>query len=260
MSTHDQTDPRGAQRYRPDTVDALASTVISVLSGRQVVSAEGLRQFVLDHLVRAILAKGAFSSDNLLAELRGYRLTVDAIIDLYVPTAARRLGVDWEEDRISFADVTIGVLRLQSLLSDASAASHVKPHPDASNLHALVLVPQGEQHFLGASVVAGQMRRMGCEVDMSFDEDMGALSARLMQDSPDLVLITCSRREALETVANTVQIVKKAVSEAPVLAVGGALKLKKEEVLERTGADIVTSVAEEAMSFCAKRIRSRSVS
>ncbi|MFK7765039.1 MAG: B12-binding domain-containing protein [Roseobacter sp.] len=255
MSTDEQIDPRGIQRNRPEHVDALASTVISVLRDRQAVSHEGLRQFVLDHLMRAVLSKSAFLPDALLVELRGYRLTVDAIIDLYVPAVARQLGQMWVDDSISFADVTIGSMRLQSLISEASAVSVIDIKPGGTLLHALVLVPQGEQHFLGASVVAGQLRRMGCEVDMSFDEDMGTLTARLMHGVPDLILMSCARRETLRSITNTVQVIRNAVSEPPVLAVGGALKLNSEAVLEKTGVDIVTSNAGEAVAFCGRRRR-----
>ncbi len=257
MSTDDQADPRGVQRNRTETVDALASKVISVLRGRQAVSFDGLRQFVLDHMLRAVLAKGSFTPDGLLTELRGYRLTVDAIIDLYVPTTARTLGDLWEDDKINFADVTIGILRLQSLLAEAS--TRVQADPKFANLQmdVLVIVPQGEQHFLGASVVAGQLRRLGCEVTTSYDEDMGSLKARLFAETPDLILVTCARRETLESARNTVQTIRKAVPVPPVLAVGGALKVEKEVVIEFTGADIVTNLAEEAVAFCMKRIKAQ---
>jgi methanogenic corrinoid protein MtbC1 len=253
MTTDDQTDPRGLQRKRPESVDSLASTVISVLRGRQVVSSEGLRQFVLDHMMRAVLSRGAFSAQSLLFELRGYRLQIDTVIDLYVPKVARLLGDGWVEDRISFAEVTIAVMRLQSLLAEASAADRVDTVQGVGRYHTLVLVPQGEQHFLGASVLACQIRRMGHEVDMSFDEEMGSLSARLMQDAPDMILITCSRRETLESVANTVHTIRQAVPRSTLLAVGGAIKMKNDDVMEMTGTDIVTSDAEEALAFCARR-------
>ncbi len=38
------------------------------------------------------------------------------MIDGYIPECARRLGRAWEEDRMSFAAVTLGVGRLQHLL------------------------------------------------------------------------------------------------------------------------------------------------
>jgi methanogenic corrinoid protein MtbC1 len=257
MSTDDQTEPRGFQRNRPESVDALASKVISVLRGRQTVSHEGLRQFVLDHMKRAVLGKSPYAPDGLLAELRGYRLSVDEVIDLYVPNVARDLGEQWVQDKISFADVTVGVMRLQALLAEASNSNRTDVLPAVSHIHALILVPQGEQHFLGASVVASQIRRLGCDTDMSFDEDMGSLTARLLDDPPDLILITCARRETLESVANTVQTIRNAVSNGPLVALGGALQMQKEDVIERTGVDIVTKVAEEAVALCTKRAKPR---
>lgn len=257
MSTDDQADPRGVQRKRPENLDALASKVITVLNGRQAVSFDGLRQFVLDHMLRAVLARGSFSPDALLVELRGYRLTVDAIIDLYVPATARMLGVCWVEDKINFAEVTIGSLRLQSLLAEASDAVQIKPIASQSQLDALVVVPQNEQHFLGASVLAGQLRRLGCDVAMSYDEDFGLLTTRLIAEKRDLVLITCARRETLKSVRNTVQVIRNTVAVPPMLVVGGAIKMTQEEVIEQTDADIVTNIAEEAVALCVKRIKTQ---
>lgn len=257
MSTDNRTDARGAQRYRPEKVDAFASTVISVLRGRQVVSFEGLRQFVLDHMERAVLNRGSFSPEALLVELRGHRLMVDEIIDHYVPTVARMLGVQWEEDQISFADVTIGTMRLQALVSVASMSPCFDRGAGVTCLNALVLVPQGEQHFLGASVLAGQLRRINCDVQMSYDEDMQLLTARLMREVPDLVLISCARRETLESVADTVQTIRSVMADNTVVAVGGTIKMSPEAIAERTGADIVTNVAGEAVAFYTDRAKKR---
>ena len=251
MSTDDQADPRSDERSRPKHVDVLASKVISVLNERQAVTMAGLRQFVLDHILRAVLSKDAFDASGLLAELRGHRLTVDAIIDMYVPAVARLLGDHWVDDGIGFADVTIGVLRLQSLLDAAATVTRIDRHPDATSLNALVLVPQGEQHFLGASVLSGQLRRIGCEVAMSFDEDMETLSARLMRQVPDIIMITCARYETLAVIAETVHTIRRTVPVAPVLALGGAIKMDPVRIIEQTDVDVVTSNVQEAVNFCA---------
>jgi hypothetical protein len=73
---------------------------------------------------------------------------------------------------------------------------------------------------------------------------------------PDLVLISCARSETLESAARTVQSVRKAVPEGPVIAVGGALRTDKNEVKNRTGADIVTNIAAEAVAYCSRHARS----
>jgi methanogenic corrinoid protein MtbC1 len=84
---------------------------------------------------------------------------------------------------------------------------------------------------------------------------MGTLTARLMQEVPDLILITCSRSETLESVTNTVQTIRKVASGGPVIAVGGAMNTDREIVLQMTGADIVTNLAGEAVALCAERAR-----
>ncbi|WP_300038332.1 cobalamin-dependent protein [uncultured Roseobacter sp.] len=253
MSTDDHTDPRGAWRNRPVHVDALATRVISVLSDRQAVSADGLRRFVLDHLMRAILCPGPFSAGNLFEELRGHRVTTDDIIDNYVPCVARELGSDWVADDISFAQVTIGTLRLQSLVGEAARTMRLDHKTDQGRLHVLVLVPAGEQHFLGASVLDAQLRRMGCEVSSSYDEDAGSLTFRLMQDAPDLILITCARSETLESARRTVQTIRSAAGNGTVVALGGAIEGDEEELKDLTGVDIVTRRVAEAVSFCMAR-------
>ncbi|WP_375227363.1 cobalamin B12-binding domain-containing protein [Roseobacter sp. S98] len=250
MSTEDHTDPRGARRNRPVHVDALATRVISVLSDRQAVSVDGLRRFVLDHLTRAVLCPGVCRPDDLLEELRGHRITTDDIIDNYVPCVAREMGVAWAEDRISFAQVTVGTLRLQSLVSEASSTMRFDHKTDQGRLHVLVVVPPDEQHFLGASVLDAQLRRMGCEVSSSYDEDAGSLTFRLMQDTPDLILITCARAETLESVCRTVQTIRSAVGSDVVIAMGGAIDGDNRELKELTGVDIVTRRVAEAVSYC----------
>ena len=255
MSTDDQPTPRGIQRDRPEKVGALASTVISVLRHRQTVSVEGLRQFVLDFLVRSVLSPSRFDASAACDELRGYRLSPDALIDLYVPAAARTLGERWVNDEINFAEVTVGTMRLQAVLDCASRLCSPDGHLRSDAMHILMVVPQGEQHFLGASVAAAQARRLGCDVAMSFDEDLGSLKTRIIQDAPDLVMITCARAELLESVAGTVQCINGARTDGPVVAVGGAFESETGAIKELKGVDIVTSIVAEAVAYCTTRSR-----
>ncbi|WP_299680894.1 hypothetical protein [uncultured Roseobacter sp.] len=252
MSQDDQSQTRGLQRNRPEDVGALATKVISVLRDRQVVGRDGARQFVLDHLMRAILSRTAFDPALVFDEMRGHRLTHDEIIDLYIPQASCMLGESWVADDIGFADVTVGALRLQALLSEANGQMQIDLSPDDSRLRVLVLLPQGEQHFLGTSVVAAQLRRMGCEVSVSFDESMGCLQARLLEESPNLVMISCARVETLETAAETVHTIRTSSIVQPVIALGGGVLDDAEDLKDQTGVDIVTSIAKDAVAFCSK--------
>lgn len=236
-------------------VEPLAAQVISMLRERQAVSAAGLRQIALDFLGRAVLAKGTFDPVCVLDELRGYRLTLDTIIDLYIPQAAIHLGDMWMCSDITFADVTVGALRLQSLLGEASNEVIGIAPPPVDALNALVVVPDGEQHFLGASVVAAQLRRAGCDVTVAISETHKMILARVIGDKPDMILWSCSRVLALEPVTKTVKKIKSSVDHVPVLAIGGPLRGKADGIRERTGVDLVTNVATDVMAFCTKRKR-----
>ncbi|MEM6888186.1 MAG: hypothetical protein AAF636_08610 [Pseudomonadota bacterium] len=255
MSTDDQAgNLRGDTSDVPQRIGMLATQVIDVLRDRQGVTGQGIRPFVLDHLSRAILARGAFDAAALLDQLRGHRLTLDAVIDLYVPAAATRLGQDWIDDGLSFADVTIGAMRLQALLGEAFEREQTDPFHCEPLLQAMIVVPQGEQHFLGASVLAAQLRRMGCHVSMSFDEEIGVLHTRLLTEAPQLVLISCGSDETVESVAQTVQGVKSSLPPASSLVIGGAGVRDNKKLRERTGVDLVTNQAGDAVALAVSRV------
>lgn len=234
-------------------LEPLAAQVISMLCERQTVSATGVRQIALDYLCRAVLAKGAFEPAHVLDGMRGFRLTLDAVIDLYIPQAAKYLGDMWMSSEISFADVTVGALRLQSLLGEASNGLIWVGQPMADALNALIVVAEGEQHFLGACVLAAQLRRMGCAASLSISETPDQLIARVVGDQPDMVLMSCARPDALETVAKTVKKIKSKVEHAPVLALGGPVRGDIDRLKEQTGVDLVTKNAADVIGFCTKR-------
>ena len=142
MSEKDQTQRIFVQRRHSLGAAVLAESAVSQVSTQQLKTSGGARQFIVDHMIRAILSRGEFGADALLDELRGHRLSVDAIIDVYVPASARCLGEMWLESQVDFASVTVGSMRLQTLLSLASAESLEFAHSAQTTIHALVVVPE----------------------------------------------------------------------------------------------------------------------
>ena len=232
----------------------LAAHVVSVLSRRQAVNPAGARALILDYLVRATLSPNLFDPAQVLHELRGHRLTIDTIIDLYVPQAAIELGQMWQSSDIDFADVTIGALRLQALLSEATAEMPYLPSAGIADvLSALMIVPEGEQHFLGANVAAAQLRRLGCDAAVSFCETPKQVMARIIGDQPDMVLISCARAYPLDAISMTVQKIRSHANPVPVIALGGAITGDVDGIKELTGVDLVTHLPKDVVGFCTKR-------
>lgn len=252
--THDDTlSTTGSPSEGRSSVEPLAAQVISVLCEQQTTNAAGVRLFALDYLVRTVLSRGGFDAVLVLDELRGYRLTPDAIIDLYIPQAALRLGDMWLSSDIDFAEVTVGALRLQALLGEASNGLIWIGQASKSTLHALVVVPEGEQHFLGSSVVAAQLRRSGCDVSLAICETQKQIVARVVQNKPDMVLLSCARLAGLKPIIAIVKKIRASVDHAPVLALGGPLRGNAAGIKEQAGVDLVTSIPADVVKFCAKR-------
>lgn len=251
-----QDDPFGTSHPKPgmgDTLEHLAVHVMAELCERQSSTSTGARQVVVDYLLRAVTARDSFDANLVMEELRGYRLTVDAIIDLYIPQVAALMGELWTTSDIDFASVTVGALRLQALLGEASSEL-VSDMRRVSDLPvALVVVPEGEQHFLGATVVAAQLRRLGCEVCLSIAESQKQILNRVIYDHPDMMLFSCSRVAGLESVAQTVKKIRSAVDPVPVIALGGALVGDSQQILEDTGVDLVTKAAKDVVGLFTRR-------
>ncbi len=99
-----------------------------------------------------------------IEDLRRRGVTLESIyVDLMAP-AARHLGVLWLEDRCDFVTVTLGLSRMQQLLSALGTASGPERlTPDRSSKALLTTIP-GDQHTFGLYMVAEFVRRSGWDV------------------------------------------------------------------------------------------------
>jgi MerR family transcriptional regulator, light-induced transcriptional regulator len=247
-----QDDLMNSRPYRSGNstgASALAESAMSMLSQRQTLNPSGTRQFVIDHIVRAVCGRSSFDAGQMLDELRGHRLAVDAVIDIYVPTVARLLGEMWKQDEIDFATVTVGTMRLQSLLSTASVESldFIRSVDDALSM--LIVLPLGEDHSLGVFVLAAQLRRLGARVDISFCEPTSELVSRYLCSSADMVLFSASGRGTLESVSRIVLDFSRVSSDIPALVVGGCLSESDDTAKDISGVDFVTKDARQVIKI-----------
>jgi hypothetical protein len=232
---------------------SLAENAVTLLSQRQTTTAAGARQFILDHLLRSVTSRKEFDAGQMLDELRGHRLSTDSVIDIYVPAIARILGEMWQDSTLDFAAVTVGSMRLQSLLSIASAESLDFLRPVESAHYMLITVPCGEQHSLGAFVLAAQMLRLGARVDMSFCETANDFVSRVICDPPDMILFSASCKASLATICQLALDISHVLDRPPLTAVGGHAIQYIDGSKGVSGIDLVTNTAKDALSFVARK-------
>lgn len=214
-----------------------ASQVVSLLADRNAKVVSELREPVVAGLVRASLTgtKDAFA--DLLGDLRRARVSLAALADLYIPEAARRMGADWHEDRMSWLDVSIGVARMQSLLREIGNAWTADQAGDTGHGTVLLIVPDREQHTLGPMVAMGQMRRYGVSVCLRIAPNFNELRSLMAARQFDGVLISAATRDKLESVGRTVQFLRSVMTKPTPIIVGGAVMGKVEDPAACTGAD-----------------------
>lgn len=233
-------------------VSRFAAEVVAKLVARDGVDEAGLREHLVDRFCRAVTDADLAAFDELKADFKRARISASALADHYIPEVARRLGQAWEDDRLSFAGVTMGVARLQAILRELGASWSADALGRADGPTMLLLLPEGEQHTLGAMVIAGRLRRMGVSVSMQIAPDLTELSKFVSNRAFDGAMISVTCEDRLETCGKLIKTLKNASKGRLMVAIGGAILDDAEDVVRLTGADVVTndlSLALDAMGI-----------
>lgn len=246
------TDDRSLQEDARTDISVLASAVLSALSDKTDEGSRTIRGSVVHKLIKATLKGGAFNSETLLFDLQDNRLSPDQIVDLYIPQAAHSLGCMWQDDEISFAQVTVATARLQGLLTLlAPPWSFCIEHGGASP-SVLLILQSTDCHTLGPHVASAQLRRMGASVRVLFGPDSETVLRILAEEPVDLVMFSSSRTEALAAIAAMVADIRANFCSPPPIALGGIILGLTDRAKDQTGVDLVTGDVRVAFKLCEK--------
>jgi methylmalonyl-CoA mutase cobalamin-binding subunit len=173
-------------------------------------------------------------------ELKRARVSAAMLADVYIPEVARRLGEAWMLDGLTFAEVTMGTARLQAILREIGTNWSADAMGGADGATILVVLPVGEQHTLGAMVLAGRLRRKGISVAMRIAPHATDLAAYVASRNFDAAFVSVAVQDRLETCGKLVRTLKEATGGRLKVAVGGAV-LDQGALMAQTGADMVSS-------------------
>ncbi len=190
-------------------------------------------------LVRLLLAPDTNGASVFIATLRQRGVTPYALYLGAVTDAARILGQMWDDDRCDFAEVTIGLGRLQQVVRTISpgfqAAAITHAHPET-----VLLVPApGDQHTFGLLIVAEFFQREGWHVaggPATTAEDAVAIVRDSWVDVAGFSIGSASRLDGL---MNSIRTLRRASRNRDLsIMVGGPLLLRQPDLAARVGADI----------------------
>jgi methanogenic corrinoid protein MtbC1 len=242
----------------PRLVRAHASNLPSLRTG-------GPEEDEVQAFTAHVLARDDHAIEAQLAQLRERGVSIESLfIDLFAP-AARHLGALWEDDRCHFADVTIGLGRLQQLMRGLSTAFGSEVEPPAGGMRVLLAPAPGEQHTFGLSMVAQFFARAGWDVAGLPGPSSRPLRDRVHDEWFDVVGLSagCSARSD-GLAACIAELRRRSHNTAVVVMVGGPLFTLQPELAEQVGADVAVTdgrqaplVAEQWLSRRAQGLRQR---
>lgn len=207
----------------------------------------------------AVMARDDGAIQAQMAALRERGVSVESLyVDLLAP-AARHLGELWDDDRCHFADVTVGLGRLQQIMRGLSAAFGTDIDPPAGGRRALLMPAPGDQHTFGLSMVAEFFARAGWEVVGVMDPMSASLQDRVKNEWFDLVGISAGSTSRVDDMVACIAAVRRhSHNRAIAVIVGGPLFVVHPELVEQMGADGVATDGRQA-PLLAERLLGRRV-
>lgn len=227
-------------------VRRIAGAVMNLLADRSRDAALRVDDALVAELAGAMVDFGGEERlADALTALRQARVPVESIVERYIPAAARRLGCDWVNDRAGFSAVTIGCARLQRLVRDLGAGWSADAAEGAGGRTVLLVVPDIEDHTLGAVVAAGALRRRGYSVCLRLKPSRAEYQDLVCRQRFDAVMISFANVERLEYLE---VMAKSAVAagSGPVIA-GGAIADRLQAGTRLAGVSLIAADAAAAL-------------
>jgi len=170
--------------------------------------------------------------------LKSRGATVDGLYLNLIAPAARLMGEMWKADLCDFADVTIGLSRLQHIVHEQSAGMVREPNSEHTNRRMLLVPAPGEQHTLGVMILEEFIRREGWWCRTETPRTDAALADIVKSQYFDVVGISASCEVLLDDLRSAIACVRRVSMNKEVLVlVGGPIFNAHPEYVAQVGGD-----------------------
>lgn len=201
-----------------------------------------------DYLADLVVNGTQESSLDFVKKLTQKQVSTDSIFLDLIPQTARKLGVLWENDICSFADVTVGLWRLQHILYELCNHFQSQDNVPVGNLNALLIPAPNSQHTLGLFIVVEFFRRAGWRVSGEPNLKSDELSNLIFSQWFDVIGISIGYAEQLEKVNELIDTLRaRSMNPHVSFMVGGPLYASHPELFDNINAEIKSADANDAI-------------
>lgn len=231
--------PRLVEAYRPITNEPLVPPAVLDKSQADIVA----------ELSELVVKDGA-GAKAYVRKLQDGGLSVEAIyLNVLAPTA-RLLGELWESDRHHFADVTVGVGRLQQMLHDFEAAFQSAASVWQPSLRVLLMPAPHEQHTFGLFMLGEFMRRAGWDAWTGPLPSKPKLRSLIIGGDFSVIGFSASSDRRLDLLAETIKMVRHLSKQRRLcVMVGGGVFMTDPALVTKVGADGTAANAKDAIKL-----------
>jgi methanogenic corrinoid protein MtbC1 len=221
---------------------------IEVLAPTLIKRGDILGDEEIDRITQLLLSTEDGAFELTITVLKTHGVSINYIVLDLIPTIARRLGKQWEDDTLSFAEVSIGVNRLERVIHKLDYLFQVTQLEKRGNKSILISAFPDSQHSLGTLILSNYFIHSGWLVYRPENTSLKSISQEIESHSHDAIGISISCDEQLEQLENIISTLRgKSKNPKIMVLIGGPLYNEAPEKFAQIGADIKAFTPEESV-------------
>jgi methanogenic corrinoid protein MtbC1 len=149
--------------------------------------------------------------------------TEDVFLNLIAP-AARNLGSEWDDDRMDFSQVNLGLVRLHSIANEIRFTSKSDQFAKAKARRVMIASAPGSMHMLGTTIVADFFRKEDWQVVVAISSSANELVKTVSNEWFDVLGLSLSIDQQLTGLADLIDQFKSlSLNPRMVVMLGGPI-------------------------------------
>lgn len=230
-------------RLSENAVQVIAREVLTRVSSRRPANTHIPSIQELDRLTRALIGRDDQAGAVMVGELRESGMSVEEIYINHLSTVAAHLGELWNEDRISFMDVTLATSRIFGIMRAIGTQLSVRPALDQPS--AIFAMVPGDEHTLGIKMATDLFRSEGWDITLLQSMDHDQLVERIDRADQVIIALSAGSETSLPALARLVVALRIHRPEVIIVLSGHIVDLP-EDILATVAPDAIVHDVSEA--------------
>ena len=202
----------------------------------------------INKLTNLLLDSKEGSFELAITVLKTHGASIDYIVLELIPEIARRFGKQWEDDSLSFAEVSMGVSKLERVIHKLDYLFQANQLDRQQNKAIFISGFPGSQHSLGTLIFANFLTFSGWQVhrpnQVNIDSIVYGVSSKMLQ----AIAISISTNQQLEQLPSLIDLLRqKSQNSKIIVLVGGPLYNRAPEAFNHIQADVKAFTPEESV-------------